>query len=198
MYLLNLHFPGKSFELSSLSESLINSSCNQNTQSMPAVQASMEYCPCRIYLPFCTKVCKSVKFINNPYIKKSVSYKNSITKTLSIWSCLIRTNSTPGFPSLRKVHSRTVANSLLDCTVAAQLNIDCWICLWRVRNAPSLRKNIVLLPPVPCIWQVNSLSPKDSTQTNTNKIHNSQVTANSPNQLQVCQLPAHSDFTGLL
>lgn len=59
-------------------------------------------------------------------------------------------------------------------------------------------KNVLLFPPVPCIWQVNSLSPKDSTQTNTNKIHNSQVIANSPNQLQKCQLPAHSAFTGLL
>lgn len=171
MYLLNLLFPGKSYELSSLFESLLNSSCNQNTQSMPAVQASMEYCPCRIYLPFCTKVSKSVKS------KKSVSYKKRITKTLSIWSCLLQiesTNSPPGFPSLRKMHSRIVANSLLDCTAAGQLNADCWICLWRARNAPSPRKSILLFPNVPCIWQDKSLSPKDSTQTNTNKQNSQQ------------------------
>lgn len=170
MYLLNLLFPGKSYELSSLFESLLNSSCKQNTQSMPAVQASMEYCPCRIYLPFCTKVSRSVKS------KKSVSYKKKDHKNpLNLKLLQIEsTNSPPGFPSLRKMHSRIVANSLLDCTAAAKLNTDCWICLWRARNAPSPRKSILLFPNVPCIWQDKSLSPKDSTQTNTNKQNSQQ------------------------
>lgn len=124
-------------------------------------------------------ICPSApKFPGQLNKKKSVSCKKKrITKTLSIWSCLLQiesTNSPPGFPSLRKMHSRIVANSLLDCTAAAQLNMDCWICLWRARNAPSPRKSILLFPNVPCIWQDKSLSPKDSTQTNTNKQNSQQ------------------------
>lgn len=149
MYLLNLHFPGKSYELSSLPESLTNSSCKQNTKhvSSASLNGILSIRNLSALLHWCFQV-SYIKFINNHYIKKkkTVSYKNIITKPLSIQSCLLSTNSTSGLPSLRKMHFRIVANSLLDYTAAAQLNTDCWICLWRARRPPFSQKKHSLVP----------------------------------------------------
>lgn len=148
MYLLNLHFPGKSYELSSLPESLTNSSCKQNTKhvSSASLNGILSIRNLSALLHWCFQV-SYIKFINNHYIKKKKLYP---TKTLSqnpsIQSCLLSTNSTSGLPSLRKMHFRIVANSLLDYTAAAQLNTDCWICLWRARRPPFSQKKHSLVP----------------------------------------------------
>lgn len=132
------------------------------------------------------------------------SKKVSLTKKLVIWSSLFgQRNSPPGFLSLRKMHSTIphVANSLLDWErQAVQLNTDCWIFLWRIRNTPSPRKSVFLFPNVPCIWKDKSLSPKYSiwTSANEQKFTTVKWLLIQQTKLEARQLPAGSYFTGSL
>lgn len=132
MYLLNLHFPGKSYELSSLFESLLNSSYNWNTKSMPAVQASMGHCACRMHTRTCPSTLKFLSQSNSSimHYKKFciLQRRYYLEKKLQPGATrLLYISSLPGFLSLRKLHSRIphVTNSLLDCEhQPVQLNTD--------------------------------------------------------------------------
>lgn len=142
-------------------------------------QYEPRYCACRMHTSIWSSALKFlsqlIKFFSNALQKNSciLPKKHHLQKNLQSGStCLLNANSPPGFLSLRKTHSRIphVANSLLDCEwQAVQLNTDCWICLQRIRNAPSPRKSILLFSNMPCIWKGKSLSPKDSIWTSANE-----------------------------
>lgn len=196
MYLLNLHFPGKSYELSSLPESLTNSSCKQNTKhvSSASLNGILSIRNLSALLHWCFQV-SYIKFINNHYIKKkkTVSYKNIITKPLN--------------PKLFAQHQFYIRLAIPKkdalqncCQFSARLHSSCTT-QHRLLNLFVKSQKASLLPEkafscslmCPAFDRSSHCSQRiQHKQIQTNKIHNSQVTANLPNRLKCQLLPTQS------
>lgn len=167
------------------------------TQSMSAVQASMEYCPYGIYLPFCTDVSKSV--ISNSSIITILKKKNCILQK--------HYHKTPLNPKLFAQHQFYIRLAIPKkdalqncCQFSARLHSSCTT-QHRLLNLFVKSQKASLLSEkafscslmCPAFDRSSHCSQRiQHKQIQTNKIHNSQVTANLPNRLKCQLLPTQS------